>query len=112
MGPLFSLGLMAILGAIVVALAFIVLVAFRFTTKRAILVAFAFCIGGGCGAAIVGTLGYFVLGPAATLETSAEVATYLGSMAGVALATALLAARYVAMRSNPSLARGFRARER
>ncbi len=105
MGPLFSLGLVAIFGVIVVAFTFIALKALKFTTKRAVLVAFAFCIGGGFGAATFVVLGRFILGPEATFETSTQVATYLGSMAGVALCVALLVARVVAMRSNTSLER-------
>lgn len=109
MGPLFSLGLLAAVGALVFSVSFVVARVAGCDIRKSMLISLAFCVGGAIGAVLAGLAGVAILGAGAELRTTAGVATYLGSLVASAVLGGIVLVRLVAMRSNKSLER---ARER
>jgi hypothetical protein len=105
MGPLFSLGLLALLGTIVIATGYVIGRARGYGVGAALGMSVSFCVGGAIGAATVALLSVAVLGWDATLENTLSVALYLASLGGGALVGGMAAARFITMRSNNSMER-------
>ncbi len=106
MGPLFSIGLVAVVGALIFCGGIIAGRAIGWSFTKSALVAIAFCLGGGVGALIAGMLAIMVVGVGAHLEGKTSVFAYLSFLGGGALLGGVISARLVAMRSNTSLERG------
>jgi hypothetical protein len=106
MGPLFALGLLAALGALVFLGGYLAARTFGHGILTALIVSMALCIGGVAGAVVAGLVAAGVLGAGGTLESKLSVALYLLWLCSGALIGGLLCARIVSMRSNKSLERG------